>query len=52
VSTRQSAPRGKDLEQFARRQRSAAGGVEITLDPGEEEANGRLAWRVVSGQWN
>jgi hypothetical protein len=32
--------RGQKLQPFARRQRSAAGGVEITVDQGKEEAHG------------
>ena len=41
VSTRQSIPRpGQQLEQLARTQGGAAGGVQLTMHRGEERANG------------
>jgi len=33
-------PRGQQLEELARAQRRATGGVEVTMDRGEEQAHG------------
>ena len=53
VSTRQSIPRGQELEQFARAQGRAAGGVQVTMDRGEEQVHGiparKVAMRAIDG---
>ena len=53
MSTRQSIPRGQELEQLARAQGRAAGGVQVTMDRGEEQAHGiperKVAMRAIDG---
>jgi hypothetical protein len=53
VNTRQSIPRGQELEQLARALGRAAGGVQVTMDRGEELAHGiparKVAMRSIDG---
>jgi hypothetical protein len=50
VSARQSAPLSQELEQSTCRKRSTAGGVEIAVDRGEEEAHRVLLCPVAGCQ--